>query len=67
MKVEVAVLGSLSLNHVLLVSVDVTEATLNLGSPEFTSCVNAQVDALGSPSLNHVLLVSVDVTEATLN
>ena len=55
MKVGVAVLGSPSL-IVLMVSVDVSKATLNF------YCVKVKVTALGSPSLI-VPKVSVDVKQ----
>ena len=57
MKVEVAVLGSLSL-IVLMVHVDVKQHRKDRS--ELRSCVKVEVAVLGSPSLRS-LMVSVDV------
>ena len=61
MKVEVAVLASLSL-IVLMVSVDVKQHRIEQLTSELRSCVKVEVAVLGSPSLI-ILTVSVDVKQ----
>ena len=62
MKVEVAVLGSMSL-IVRTVSVDVKQRRTELDlDSELTSCAKVEMDVLGSPSLI-VRTVSVDVKQ----
>ena len=61
MKVEVAVLGSLSL-IVLMVSVDVKQQSTSIKRPQVRSCVKVEVAVLGSLSLI-VRTVSVDVKQ----
>ena len=61
-KVEMAVLGALSLT-VLMVSVDVNQHSVNLRrTTELMGCVKVEMAVVGAPSLT-VLMVSVVVKQ----